>query len=110
MVAHEFVQRVVDEAAAVGGAGVGLQRIQRAKIQDLTGIDRIGLAHPQLDPGDGKLSRARLERRARFRRTNEVRFHRPRQGVVERPPILLRLQRPSGPGPFQHRIQPGQPA
>ncbi len=39
MRAHEAVERLVDEDAALGGAGIGVERVERPQLQDVPRID-----------------------------------------------------------------------
>src|SRR5918993_926895 len=61
---QELVQRVVQRAAAIGGAELGLERIERLQSQDAPRIEAVRIAPPLLDAGNRKPRRPRLERRA----------------------------------------------
>ena len=39
----------MDEDAALGAAGIGVERVERLEAQDMAGIDRVGIAQPGLD-------------------------------------------------------------
>ena len=58
----------MDEAAAIGGIGIGIDGIEGIEAQDAPGIDRIGIADPGLDLRHREALRARRHRRARGRR------------------------------------------
>ena len=63
---QEFVERIVQRRAAVGGAQLGLQRLERLQPEDAPGIEPVGIAPPLLDAGDREPRRPRLERRFRL--------------------------------------------
>ena len=62
----EIADRVVDHGAAVGGAGRRVDGVERAQLEDVLGVDRVGIAQPVLDLGDDELRRPRRERRLRL--------------------------------------------
>jgi len=45
------IQNLVDDRSALGGAGDLVERLQRPQLQDVPGIDRIGIALQRLDLG-----------------------------------------------------------
>jgi hypothetical protein len=51
---REFADSIVNESAALGGAGFRADRIERGEPQDVLGVDRIRIAQPVLDLGDRK--------------------------------------------------------
>ncbi len=65
--AHEKLQRLVHGAAALQRADRGVQRFERRQPQHPLGVDRVGIAQPGLDLGDGEFARPCLNRRARGR-------------------------------------------
>ena len=46
---QELLERLMDETAAFGGGRIGIERIERLEIQDMPGVDGIGIANPGLD-------------------------------------------------------------
>ena len=44
MLLQEALQRLVHQGAALGRAGIGVQRVERPELQNLAGIERV--AHP----------------------------------------------------------------
>src|SRR5579875_713640 len=58
----EDFEGLVDDAAELGPAGIGIERIERLQLQDMTGVDRIGVAHPGFDFGHRQAARARGQR------------------------------------------------
>jgi hypothetical protein len=58
----------MDENAALGGAGIGVDGIEWLEAQDLAGINGIGIAHPRLDLRHRQPARPRCHRRAGFGR------------------------------------------
>ena len=48
----EALERQMNGAAALQRADLGIERIERAELQNMLGIDRIGIAHPGFDFGD----------------------------------------------------------
>ena len=65
----EFVERAVDRDAEIGAAGVGVELVERLELEDVAGVNRIGVAQPGLDLRHRELARARGERRPRLRAT-----------------------------------------
>ncbi len=63
----EIADGGVDDGAALGGAGRGIDRIERPQAQNVLGVDRIGIAQPMFDLGDRKAFRPRRARRRRRR-------------------------------------------
>ena len=59
----EFAERAVDHAAAVGRARLEIDGVELAQLEDVARIDRVGIAQPVLDVGDGEIEWARLTRR-----------------------------------------------
>src|SRR5206468_10795384 len=66
--ADEFFERLMDGDAEIGAAGSGIELVQRFEIEDMPGIDRIGVAQPGLDLRHRKPARARGKWRPRCRR------------------------------------------
>src|SRR6185437_6826366 len=64
---QELVQRRMDEEAAIGRAGIGIDRVERLEIEDMLCVDRVGITQPRLDLGNRKTARPGLERRPWFR-------------------------------------------
>ena len=62
----EGVERLVDELAALGGTRIGGDGFQGFQPQHAAGVDRVGVAHPRFDLGDGQGARAGGEGRARL--------------------------------------------
>ena len=54
----EIADRLVDHAAAVGGAGRRVDRFERMQIEHVLGVDGVGIAQPVLDLGDRQARRA----------------------------------------------------
>ncbi len=95
--ADEFGERVVDADAEIGAAGIGVELVQRLQLQDVAGVDRVGVAEPGLDLGDRQPARPRGERRARRGAAAMARIA-PRRGRRPRPASPGRVQaRPSRP-------------
>jgi hypothetical protein len=63
----EIGQRVVDRDAEIGAVWVGVERVAGLELEDVAGVDRIGVAQPGLDLRDRQPPRPRGERRARRR-------------------------------------------
>ncbi len=61
----EIADGGVDDGAALGGAGRGIDRIERSHAQNVLGVDRIGIAQPMFDLGDRKALRSCRARRHR---------------------------------------------
>ena len=61
--AHECFQDVVDEHAALGRIGEFSERLERPEPQDLSRVDRVGIADQRLDPRHRQPLRALLDRR-----------------------------------------------
>ncbi len=60
--------------AALGRAGIGVERLERREAEHVARIDRIGIAHPGLDLGDREPARPGGDRRARLgRRASGIR-------------------------------------
>ena len=54
----------MDHRAAIARAGRRIDGIERPKLENVFGVDRVGIAQPVLDLGDAELRRPRIERRA----------------------------------------------
>ena len=63
----EIADGGVDDGAAVGGAGRGVDRVERLQSENMLGVDGVGIAQPVLDLGDRKARRPRRARRLRRR-------------------------------------------
>ena len=61
----EVAQRGVNDDAAIGRAGRQIDGIELAQLEDVLGVDRIGIAQPVLDVGDRERGRPRGARRLR---------------------------------------------
>ena len=72
MGAHEALDGGVDHAAALGGAGIGVDGIERDEPQNVAGIDGVGIAHQGLDLGHREAARPGIDRRARRRRRHRL--------------------------------------
>ena len=48
----EFTQHIVDDGAAFGGAGRGVDLIERRQAQHVLGVDRVRVAQPVFDFGN----------------------------------------------------------
>jgi len=62
---REFGDGDVNDAAALGGARFGIDRIERTQAQHVFGVNRIGIAQPVLDLSDGEAFWSRRARRGR---------------------------------------------
>ena len=60
---RELAERIVDRRAAIGGRQRHVDGIERVELQDIFGVDRIGIAQPVLDRGDRQFQRPRRARR-----------------------------------------------
>src|SRR5262249_46762504 len=60
---REFAQRSMNDDTAVGGARREVDGVEFAQLEDMLGVDRVGIAQPILHIGDGKPGRARGARR-----------------------------------------------
>ena len=63
--AHETVEGGMDEAAALGGSRIRIERFERLETKDVTRVDPVGIAHPGLDLGDRETTRTGGQGRAR---------------------------------------------
>ncbi len=61
----EIAERGVDDDAAIGRARRQVDGIELAQLEDVLGVDRIRVAQPVLDVGDGERARPRGARRLR---------------------------------------------
>ena len=100
----------MDGDAEIGAAGVGIELVQRHEIEDVAGIDRIGVAQPRFYLGHRELAWARSERRPRRRgRQRAVLF-----GLVDlvgrELHRLIPSECPIETSGAQHRIEPQEPA
>ena len=66
--AQEAVQTVMHERSIVRGVRRLIQRLQRRQLQDVAGVDRVGIAQPGLDRRDAELPGALVDRRTGRRR------------------------------------------
>ena len=73
--------RAVDHGAAVARAGRRVDGVERPQLENVLGVDRVGIAQPVLDLGDRERRRPRVERRLR-RGPRRWRLH--LGGLVER--------------------------
>ena len=69
----EAVENFVNDGALVGGAGVGVDIVERPQAEDMAGINGVRIAQPGFDLGDGEAARAGIERRAWRRRAGRLR-------------------------------------
>ena len=58
---QEAVQTVMHHRSIVRGVRCLIQRLQRRELQDVPGVDCIGIAQPGLDRGDAELPRALVD-------------------------------------------------
>src|SRR6516162_4689294 len=56
---NKFVECGMDRDAEIGPAGVGIEFVEWLELEDMAGINRIGVAQPSLDLGHRELARAR---------------------------------------------------
>src|SRR3546814_20353693 len=68
MTLQELLQSRMHKGAALGGAGIGIERVERPQMQNLASVKGIGIAHPGLDARDRELARSGGSRRAGQRR------------------------------------------
>ena len=61
----EFADRIVDRRAAIGGRQRHVDGIERLELEDMPGIDGVGIAQPVFDRGDGQFQRPCGSRRRR---------------------------------------------
>ncbi len=103
----EFADGGVDDGAALGGARLGIDRIERPQAQNVLGVDRIGVAQPMLDLGDRKTFRPRRRAAASARAAAPARpapadrARAPRRDNYRRdrrPPATARRRRRRGAG------------
>src|SRR3546814_1705581 len=77
------------KGAALGGAGIGIERVERPQMQNLASVKGIGIAHPGLDARDRELARSGGSRRAGQRRPDR---HDLSRGIEScRPGLQFRL-------------------
>ena len=69
--AREAVQDVVEQRAALGGARIAQQRLERMQVQYAAGIDSVRVAPQRLDLGDRQPAWSRSQRRSRVRPAGE---------------------------------------
>src|SRR5262249_23554781 len=62
---RELAERSMDHKAAGGGARCQIDRIELAQLENVLGIDGVGIAQPMLDLGDGERGWPRRPRRLR---------------------------------------------
>ena len=105
----KFVERPVDRDAEIGTAGVGIELVQRLELEDVAGIDRIGVAQPGLDLRHREPARPRGERRPGCGRRQWPVMFGPVDllgGGLDR---LVRPERMIESGGAQYRIEAQQP-
>src|SRR3546814_7689211 len=73
MTLQELLQSRMHKGAALGGAGIGIERVERPQMQNLASVKGIGIAHPGLDARDRELARSGGSRRAGQRRPDRHR-------------------------------------
>src|SRR5262249_60075505 len=60
---RELADGTVDRVAAFGGARRHVDRIEAVELEDMLRVDRVGVAQPVLDLGDGERAGSRSARR-----------------------------------------------
>ena len=76
----EFTKRFVDRRAAIGRRQRHVDGIERVELENVAGIDGVGIAQPVLDRGDRELCRTRLARRLGLRLLDRLDL----RGLVDR--------------------------
>ena len=89
----EFAERAVDHDAAVGRARRQVDGVELAQLEDMLGVDRVGIAQPALDVGDRERGRPRGPRRLRRGRALRLTLRRADRARAPRRDILARARR-----------------
>ena len=80
----KLAKRFVDCRAAIGCRQRHVDGIERVELENVAGVDGVGIAQPVLDRGDRELCRPRLARRPRLRLLDRLDL----RGLVDRAGVM----------------------